>query len=404
MPAEIRTPFSTAPATPQAGGTWRKKVLPVGSVEYQGRVLKFDKRYLDGLAQAYQAGAYDQVPFQLADAKNAHTNDPERTRGWVTGVDVTDDGLYITASVTPDGNKVLRANPNLGVSARIVEDYARSDGKYYPAAIQHVLGTLDPRITGLGPWEQVELSNVPDMIIDLSAATFAGEDQEGGITMPDLDPGQQNRLAQLLELDPAALSALLDSQQGGAPAPVQDPGGDDLDDDDLAAAISSMTDDEFAQLAEAYEIDGDIAPQPQLVGTATLSNAGYGMTELEFTNSQLAETQRQMSVLQERADRETYENEKRTLAGKYNVPPFITELARPLLEGAGHVVEMSNGQGVDAGLVVRRVLQEFGRVTAGLGLEAPVELGTAMDDPDTSQHAAQEREDTVSRFRNQVGI
>ena len=32
------------------------------------------------------------------------------------------------------------------MSARIVEDYARSDGKFFTAAVQHVLGTLDPRI------------------------------------------------------------------------------------------------------------------------------------------------------------------------------------------------------------------------------------------------------------------
>lgn len=55
-----------------------------------------------------------------------------------------DDGLYVTAQLTERGEAVLRDNPYLGVSARIVEQYRRADGKFYPAAMQHVLATLDP--------------------------------------------------------------------------------------------------------------------------------------------------------------------------------------------------------------------------------------------------------------------
>jgi hypothetical protein len=36
---------------------------------------------------------YDQVPFQLADASNAHSNDPERFRGEVLDMEVRHDGL-----------------------------------------------------------------------------------------------------------------------------------------------------------------------------------------------------------------------------------------------------------------------------------------------------------------------
>src|ERR1035441_8319817 len=56
-------------------------VLPVGDVEYKGRTLHFTLNYLKGLAGAFTARAYDQVAFQLADAQNTHTNDPERFRG-----------------------------------------------------------------------------------------------------------------------------------------------------------------------------------------------------------------------------------------------------------------------------------------------------------------------------------
>ena len=119
------------------------------------------------------------------------------------------------AEVTPRGEEVLRENPKLGVSARIVEDYARSDGKHFTAAIQHVLGTLDPRIPGLGAWEAIEAASpVPDTVIDLSGESFAGEvdlawipdpaqaqwaaiDAKGGKSLPDAPAGSDEDKARL---------------------------------------------------------------------------------------------------------------------------------------------------------------------------------------------------------------
>ena len=138
-------------------------------------MLHFTRDYLGKLADAFAARAYDQVPFQMATAKNEHTNDPERTRGQILDLQVEPDGLYALAEVTEAGEQVLRDNPMLGVSARIVENYSRSDGKFYPAAVQHVLGTLDPRIPQLGSWSPVDMTNGGEMVIDLSQAHWQYE-------------------------------------------------------------------------------------------------------------------------------------------------------------------------------------------------------------------------------------
>jgi hypothetical protein len=174
--ATLLTPVDASPAI-ELGNTWSKRILPVGEIEYQGRTLKFSRAYLQGLAAAFAQRAYDQVPLQFADAANTHTNDPERTRGWVTGMELGDDGLYITAELTDRGQEVLSQNPYLGVSARIVEQFQRSDGQFFPAAIQHVLGTLDPRIPGLGAWQEVQLSSESEssVTIDLSSYSFSGQ-------------------------------------------------------------------------------------------------------------------------------------------------------------------------------------------------------------------------------------
>src|SRR6185312_12163002 len=104
-----------SPAIELSGGVWAKKVLPVGSINYQGRQLHFTPDYLRTLEQAFRNGAYDQVSFQLADAKNTHTNDPERHRGTIVDMKAQDDGLYVYVQPTPRGAQVLRENPNLGV-------------------------------------------------------------------------------------------------------------------------------------------------------------------------------------------------------------------------------------------------------------------------------------------------
>ncbi len=210
--ATLLTPVDASPAI-ELGNQWRKRILPIGDIEYQGRTLKFTRPYLQGLVAAWQDRAYDQVPLQFADAANTHTNDPERTRGQIVDMELGPDGLYVTAELTPRGQATLSDNPYLGVSARIVEQYQRADGKFYPAAIQHVLGTLDPRIPGLGAWQEVQLANESNVTIDLSSLSFGGEPAYA----PSASTGTLNdqELAELIEAVSEADAGLRDGGELG---------------------------------------------------------------------------------------------------------------------------------------------------------------------------------------------
>jgi hypothetical protein len=383
---------------------WRKKVLPVGDIDYKGRKLSFTRSYNDGLAAAYQSGAYDQVPFQLADHANTHTNDPERFRGDVISVDSLADGLYITLAPTDEGEKTLLTNPRLGVSARIVEDYARSDGKHYPAAIQHVLGTLDPRIPGLGAWEAIEASNQPETIIDLTGATFAGQ-QEGTEAMPLTDQERQARLAKLLEVPSDQWDKIVAQLTAPAAAPAAGTG-TGTGTTTPAAGDDQLTAEELAELeAAAAELDAlgllddETEAEPVGAGAPTaLSNTDR--MAIEMANVQAEETARQLRVVTNELDAQRFEAEKVRLA-KIGIPPYITELARPFLEGAGHTVDLANGSSADGGQVMRKVLEEVGKLGRLMG-ETDVELGSPMDAPE-DQGAATARDDIVARFRTQTG-
>jgi hypothetical protein len=389
----VLTPFTARPAE-LSGGRWRKLLLPVGEVAYKGRVLKFTRDYLAGLLQAYRDRAYDQVPFQLADAANTHTNDPERTRGQITGMDLQDDGLWVEMTPTERGAAVLRDNPGLGVSARIVEGYDRSDGKFFPRAVQHVLGTLDPRIPGMGGWEAVAAANDAEVTYDLSGETFTRE--EPG--MPELTDEQQAKLARLLDLDPDKLGALtaIDPAALAAAGGSVPPAGDEPGEDDIAAMIDAMTDEELAAWEASLEAEAaEPAPAPAAAGLSA-----EAAMALELAQATGDENARQLSVITAELDRERWSGERaRLLAG--GVPPVIADLAQPLLEGAGHVVDLSGGKTVDAGQIMRAVLGEYSKIGQQLGIG--VELGTAADEPDgDGAAAATAREELVTRARAQM--
>lgn len=384
MSFAVLTPYDRGKARQEGGRLW-KRLLPVGEIAYKGRTLKFTKDYLSGLVDAFKQRAYDQVPFQLADAANTHTNDPERTRGQITDMKLRDDGLWVGMDPTPEGRAVLTSNPGLGVSARIVEGYDRSDGKFFPRAIQHVLGTLDPRIPGLGGWQAVEAANDVQLTVDLSSQTYTREEP----AMPDLDTQQQEKLAKLLNLDPDRLAQLVAGMEPGTEPTPGDLGEDD--DPELQALldrIDNATDEELEQIAAEMGA-GDPEPEP------ALSNTDRMAVELAQATGD-ANTQ-QLALIQERLDDERWDNERGKLV-RDGTPPHIADLAQPLLHGAGHVVDLANGESVDAGQIVRKILHEYQQLGEQLGLG--VELGTPLDGGDDGEtEAVKERSDIVAAFK-----
>jgi hypothetical protein len=321
--------------TPTEGGDvvelsrtlFRKKILPMGSIDYKGRKIVFDREYLTDLATAFHDGAYDQTAFMLADKDNAHTMDPTRFHGEVKGVEVTDDGLYGTFELSSEAADLVKRNPKLGVSARIVEGYARSDGKTYPRAMQHVLGTLDPRIPGLGAWTEVALSGYDsgDEVVDLTHSAYEGEETVAGQnTGDDLIDG-------LTREEYEALLASLDLD------------GDEGDEG---------TEDEGAE-GEGDEGEGAEGADDRVPAGASLSNDGATQTAIELANAEIAELKRARAEDKFQADKREYVQR--------GVPPALVELARPVLTAPdGFTIDLSNGvdgeNKVDAAHIVRQLL------------------------------------------------
>lgn len=337
MSIELLTPVNQGAASVDlANRRFRKQILPLKTIDYNGREIKFDKQYLTDLATAFKEKAFDQTAYQLADEKNTHTNDPERTRGEMVDVELAEDGLYGVFDVTEQGLESLQATKNkLGVSARIIENYKRADGKFFPRAIQHVLGTLDPRITGMKPWQEVALSNQDSEVtetIDLSAAGYPDGKEEN---MADKAEGDVETTISV-ELTPAEFDALKRQRAGEDAAVVEPSDVEDGEEDDEVKLTA-------AQMA-AIELTSATA---------------------EVTATQVLELTRQL-----RASEVEREIEKLRHAG---LAPIIIEAARPVLELAPQAIELSNGNKVDPGVVLRDVLAKV--LDLGSTGEAVIDLG-----------------------------
>lgn len=363
----IHTPTTRTDAVELSARTYRKQVLPKGTIDYKGRKITFDDAYLTQLATSFVDKAFDQVGFMLAPDDNSHTLDPERFRGEIKALETAPDGLYaIVEFASDEAAKAVLDNPKLGVSARIVEQYDRADGKHYPRAIQHVLGTLDPRVTGMKPWEAISLSNNELTVVDLSDLPYEKKEAP----MPeDTITAEQRKAFDLYLTELAAMAP------AGAAGDARAAGGD-------AGAADAALD------AEIQALLGDAE-----AGSDALVGAGAGGAELsaetraaiDLANSRAEQAVNENAAIRDELDAANFEREKAVMLSA-GVPPAVIELAMPLLIGKEHVIELSNSKKVDAGEVVRALLKEFegtvdlsGETVPAVGSPAGDKTGAMLD-------------------------
>lgn len=320
------------------GLVFRKQILPIIKIDYDGTKLTFDKSYLRDLVASFKDGAYDQVPFTLATDDNRHSADPERIRGEVTSISLAqadeEPGLYATiAFPSQQAARAVLMNPRLGVSCRIVEGVEKADGRHYSKALAHVCGTPDPRVTGMSAWKKVDLAGSDSANqIDLSTTSYteakvpkqkketAGAGGTGTATADEVDFSQWSdeelrALASELGVTDEQIASFIEGIE-------RDPGDGDDDDD---------SDD-----------DGDpngAGAKRELVGAGADLSTVYQVAQ--------AAGQRAEEALSQLAAG-NWAREKQQLIGQ-GVPPAAIDLCEKYLAApGGFVVDLSNSDGSTA--------------------------------------------------------
>jgi hypothetical protein len=261
-------------------------------------------------------------------------------------------------------SEYLAEYPDIGISARIVEDHERGDGKFFPAAIKHVLATLDPRMTGMRPWQAIDATGDSDgEVIDLTGTEYeTPEPPTDAPTQPvqpaPADPGasttedthmalsadQEARLSKLLDLPAEQFDALLLPPE----KPAEGDTGDDLTDAQLEELVASIE-------AEDTKPETETAPEKEPV-PAGASLTAEAQAQIDLANARADETAMALKRVTTKLATAAYEAERDVFARTFGIPPRITDLCRPLLEGEGRVVDLAIGKSADAGAIIREAL------------------------------------------------
>jgi hypothetical protein len=214
-----------------------------------------------------------------------------------------------------------------------------------------------------------------------------------------LTEAQEARLARLLDLPDDQFDQVL---AAGGEAAAGEGADDQLSDEELQALIDSLPEDEDTEPEPETAPEGD--REPATAGAALTAEA---QAQIDLANSRAEETSLELARVTAALNRAAFEKERDWYSREYGIPPRITDLARPVLEGEGHVVELSNGSSIDAGAIVRRVLKEVGQTVRMLDLSG--ELGTPLDfsadaERAAEDKAAEDRKALVSAFRRSTGV
>lgn len=309
----------------QGSNIFEKQILPIGEFKYTDqngntRDLNITQDYVKEIVRAFEEKALDQTPFALADERNSHNVDerPDRYGGEVLKLISKPQGLSAIYRLTDKAASMVRENRKLGVSARIKEDYSRIDGQSWPVVIDQVLGTLNPKMTGMSPWKEVKLSNIEE---GESVEDYTNNDWNKSMTKPD-----EGEKVTLTKEEYDQFKSLL--AKGKEEAPHKEDEDDDLEysDEDLDKALTDLDKEEKETTKLSNENDSKVVKLSREVA------------EGRFERDSLAWRQ----------------------AG---VPPKLIELARPVLSSYDsiNVVELSNGKekNVDARDILKNMLNEM---------------------------------------------
>lgn len=389
MTVALLTPFTTDLAAAVGPRTFRKQLLRNATINYKGQKLDFTPPYMSTLAAAFNEGAYDTVKFQLATDDNKHTDDPERMRGTLKAVEVTPDGLDgIIEFATDDAAQLVRDHPDLGVSLRIIPGLEKADGRKYPAAIKHVLGTIDPVVTGMRPWQAVDLAeDNTDSDVDLTSATFELEEP----IVAELTDAQKARLDKLLGLPDEQFDTLI-----AEPTPITDDGKRPGLLARLRGKTEPTTDEPELTEAELEALAADAEAHANSQPTEPVGLSAEAQAAIDLAQATSQQAIAGQLDLAGRLAKSEWEKHRAELV-RAGVPPVILDLAAPVLELPAGVIDLSTAPDgtPDPIETLRKVIDSCKGV---------VDLSVRGEIPEEAENAEKQAAAVARQFRDEVGF
>jgi len=373
MPTALQLPYVRDPASRTGRALFRKQILPLSTVKHPDHGdLTFTRDRLDKIRTRFMAGAMDCVPFVLVDSENRHTDDPERARGEVKGLELAADGLYAMIEASEKGADLLANTPNLPVSVRLK---TLADGS---EVLAHVAGTHDPVARGMKAWEPVDASRDGEVMDFSDRGTFTLP----GVTDTKKAEGKDDTAADALSKEEVGkFRSFLQGLTGsGGDKPADKP--------DVKADAETLTDADVAALLAGT----DTRDTEKVPATASLSEEDR--SKLDMSHTGVLDLTARLGVSEMTSKLDGY-----ITAG---VPPALVNAARTSLIGDGTkdltaeqksiVIDFANGNGNPASAAL------FAALDAAKGTIDFSEKGTTttVDMSDAERKAEQEECDKAA--------
>lgn len=145
-------------ARTKTGRLFRKHLLNLGDLRHPvtGKLIKVDDSFAEKLKKNFADRVCDIVQVPLANAKNEHSEDPERNIGEVVDIEVKDKKVYAVLDIRDDKHADKLGKTYLGASAMLSLDYTNTKtGEKVGPTLLHSCVTNRPYVTGLEDYEEI---------------------------------------------------------------------------------------------------------------------------------------------------------------------------------------------------------------------------------------------------------
>lgn len=386
MTTSLLTPLDFSEAKAVGRRRFWKQILPVSSIDYDGQTIDFDPQFHKDLQLAFKERAFDQIPLVFADSQNQHNMDPRNFGGDMIDLQYRGSkpgqGTWALIEADRSAARVIRRNPKLGVSARIMQGVKR-DGKEFPRAINHVLLTMNPRVTGMSPWQAVDLSEDADNeVVDLTAETFKEGTDMGKTAVAT------RRQIDLSKLDDSQFATLIDLATATGVLDREDEA--ELDEDGNPIEADDEADDDEEEVVEPPRKKKKSKTKITVEKESDESGDDDEDDETDDeTDDEVVNLSKTVAAMQLESAKGKWANERAEYI-RNGVPPYMLDLAEPILSKPQAVIDLADG-GVDAATAMRNMLDGAtglidltGELGHGIDLSETLE----KDDPDAKFLAA----------------
>jgi hypothetical protein len=145
-------------ARTRSGRLFKKHLLNKGQLRHpgNGEVITIDDAFVSKLKQNFEDRICDIVQVPLANAKNEHSEEPDRNIGEVVDIQVDGDKVYAVLDIRDAAHADRMGKTYLGASAMMSLDYTDTKtGKKVGPTLLHSCVTNRPYVTGLDDYEEI---------------------------------------------------------------------------------------------------------------------------------------------------------------------------------------------------------------------------------------------------------